>query len=72
MIASFAPPVLADAVHRWAVESQQRARRNAMLATTECAQRRAEREDVDEFFTALYAASAATTDTMADARAAHG
>lgn len=72
MIASFAPPVLADAVHRWAVESQQRARRNAMLAATECAQRRAERDDVDEFFTALYAASAAATDTRADARAAHG
>lgn len=76
MIASFAPsviqplipPVFADAVHRWATESQQRARRNAMLASTECAQRRAEREEVDEFFAALHAAPAST----ADPRAAHG
>ncbi len=34
----------------WPVESQQRARRNAMLAATDCAQRRAEREEVVEFF----------------------
>ncbi|MDO9495336.1 MAG: hypothetical protein Q7J48_06520 [Nocardioides sp.] len=65
MITSFAPPLIADAVHRWAVESQQRARRNAMLAATECAQRRAEREEVDQFFAALHAASAGTADTRA-------
>jgi hypothetical protein len=40
-------PVLA-----WPVESQQRARRNAMVASTALAQRRAEREDVEEFFAA--------------------
>jgi hypothetical protein len=68
MITSFAT----HAVHRWSVESQQRARRNAMLAATECARRRAEREDVEEFFSALYAASAATTDATTEARAAHG
>ncbi|MDP2772990.1 MAG: hypothetical protein Q8O61_05490 [Nocardioides sp.] len=56
MIVSFAPPLIADAVHRWAVESQQRACRNAMLAATECAHRRAERDEVDEFFAALHAA----------------
>ena len=33
----------------WPVESQQRARRNAMVAATDCAQRRAEREDVADF-----------------------
>ena len=34
----------------WPVESQQRARRNAMLAATDCAQRRAERQEVADFF----------------------
>lgn len=60
---------VADAVHRWSVESQQQARRNAMLAATECAQRRAEREEVDDFFASLSAASVATP---AAAEAAHG
>ena len=55
MIASFATDLATGAVHRWAVESQQRARRNAMLAATECAQRRAERDEVDDFFAALHA-----------------
>lgn len=72
MIATFAPPVIptliADAVHRWAVESQQRARRNAMLASTECAQRRAERDEVDDFFATLHA-EPPTSDSV---KAAHG
>ncbi len=34
----------------WPVESQQRARRNAMLAATDCAQRRAERQEVADYF----------------------
>ena len=73
MIVSFAPPLIADAVHRWAVESQQRARRNAMLAATECAQRRAERDEVDEFFAALHAADTEPADTEpAAAQSAHG
>ena len=40
-------------VHTWSVESQQGARRNAMVASTALAARRAEREDVEEFFAAL-------------------
>jgi hypothetical protein len=41
---------LADRVSAWAVQSQQGARRNAMVANTALATRRAERRDVDEFF----------------------
>ena len=52
----------------WSSESQQRARRNAMLAATECAQRRAEREDVEDFLLTLRAPVAAD----AGVRAAHG
>jgi hypothetical protein len=40
-------------VREWPVASQQRARRNAMLAATACAARRAEREDVEDFLAAL-------------------
>jgi hypothetical protein len=43
-------------VHRvraWPVQSQQGARRNAMIATTALAARRAERQDVDDFFAGL-------------------
>ena len=54
MLTHFTPPLLVEAVQSWAVESQQRARRNAMLAATECAQRRVEREDVEDFFSARY------------------
>ena len=57
-----------DAVRRWPVESQQRARRNAMIASTALAQRRAERDDVEEFLAALREAPAAE----AAAQAAHG
>ncbi|MGZ4447633.1 MAG: hypothetical protein ACXVEC_12940 [Nocardioides sp.] len=38
---------------RWPVESQQVARRNAMIASTALAQRRAEREEVEEFLAGL-------------------
>ncbi|WP_134738460.1 hypothetical protein [Nocardioides sp. 503] len=59
MLVSIAPLALlgsaAGRVHRWSVESQQQGRRNAMIAATECAQRRAEREEVDDFFVALAA-----------------
>jgi hypothetical protein len=41
------------AVRRWPVDSQQRARRNAMIASTALAQRRAELDDVEEFLAAL-------------------
>jgi hypothetical protein len=36
-------------IARWAVESQQRSRRNAMLASTSLTQRRSERVEVEEF-----------------------
>lgn len=65
------PSVITDAVHRWAVGSQQQARRNAMLAATECAQRRAEREEVDEFFAAHFPAPGASR-AQPRAGAAHG
>lgn len=44
---------------RWSVESQLGARRNAMVASTALAQRRAEREEVEEYFAALAAPPAA-------------
>jgi hypothetical protein len=37
---------------RWPVESQQRARRNALVASTELAQLRHERNEVEEFLDA--------------------
>ena len=40
-------------VHSWGLESQQGARRNAMLANTALTARRAERQDVDAYFAAL-------------------
>ena len=57
-----------DAVRRWPVESQQRARRNAMIASTALAQRRAELEDVEEFLGARGRAPVAEV----AAHAAHG
>ncbi|MGY2704356.1 MULTISPECIES: hypothetical protein [unclassified Nocardioides] len=59
---------LVDAVRRWPVESQLRARRNAMVASTALAQRRAELDDVEEFLAAL----GRTTAQEEAARAAHG
>ncbi|MCW2850870.1 MAG: hypothetical protein JWM84_534 [Nocardioides sp.] len=59
MLVTIAPPALIGSargrVRRWAVESQQHARRNAMIGATQCAQRRAEREEVEEFFVSLLA-----------------
>jgi hypothetical protein len=49
------PPVpgplrgLVQRLQDWPVASQQQARRNAMVAATACAQRRAEREDVADY-----------------------
>jgi hypothetical protein len=56
------------AVRRWPIESQQRARRNAMIASTALAQRRAELDDVEEFLAALGGASVPEV----AAHAAHG
>jgi hypothetical protein len=51
---SFSPmSAVLDRVHTWSVESQLGARRNAMVANTALAARRAEREDVEAFFAAL-------------------
>lgn len=46
---------LVQRLQDWPVASQQQARRNAMVAATACAQRRAEREDVDDFLAARFA-----------------
>lgn len=40
-------------VRRWPVDSQQRSRRNAMIASTALAQRRADLDDVEEFLAGL-------------------
>ena len=55
-------------VREWPVESQQRSRRNAMIASTALAQRRAELEDVEDFLAALGRAPAPEV----AAQAAHG
>jgi len=39
-------------VHRWAVASQQRSRRNAMVAATVLTQRRAESREVEDYLAA--------------------
>ena len=57
-----------DAVRRWPVESQQRARRNAMIASTALAQRRAELDEVEDFLTTLALVPAPEV----AAQAAHG
>ncbi|GAA1162130.1 hypothetical protein [Nocardioides aquiterrae] len=54
-----------DTARRWPVESQLRARRNAMVASTALAQRRAELVEVEEYLAASAAAQASV-------RAAHG
>ena len=56
-------PNLAAAARTWAVESQQVARRNAMLAATECAQRRAERRDVEDYLAGRRPPTPPPTDT---------
>ena len=50
-VTSLLAPIAAAA--RWSTESQLRSRRNAMVASTLLAQRRAEREDVADFLAAL-------------------
>ncbi len=61
-------PHFAAAARAWSVESQQVSRRNAMLAATQCAQRRAEREDVADYFEAR---APRPEPTDAGVRAAH-
>ena len=50
---------LVTVVARWPVESQQRARRNAMIASTALAQRRAELDEVERFLASLGGSPAA-------------
>lgn len=57
-----------DAARRWPAESQLHARRNALVASTALAQRRAELDDVEEF---LAAVGRAPVSEVA-AHAAHG
>ena len=57
-----------DMVRRWPVESQLGARRNAMIASTALAQRRAELDEVEEFLAAVGGAPA----PKAAAHAANG
>ena len=45
---------LHDRLVDWSTASQAHARRNALVATTACAQRRAERDDVEAFLAARY------------------
>lgn len=40
---------LVTRLREWPLAAQQQARRNAMIASTACTQRRAEREDVEDF-----------------------
>ena len=57
-----------DAVRAWPVDSQLRSRRNAMVASTALAQRRAELDDVEQFLADLGRVRA----TEVAAQAAHG
>lgn len=59
-------------VDRWAVGAQLHARRNAMIASTGLAQRRAERVEVEEFLAARARASTPRAVATADRRVAHG
>ncbi len=49
--------VLLHDLRTWPQASQERARRNAMIAATDCAQRRAERQEVEDYFTSRTAAA---------------
>ena len=52
LLPSLLPRLLPTALTRWPVESQQRARRNALTATTALTQLRHERDEVEEFLEA--------------------
>lgn len=58
---------LTQRARRWPEEAQLQARRNAMVAATALAQRRAEREEVAEFLAALHRGS----DHPVEPRSAH-
>jgi len=48
----YTPAHLVTTAVRWPVESQQRARRNAMIASNALARRRVELDEVEEFLAA--------------------
>ena len=51
------PRISLGLIDGWSIASQQKARRNAMIASTALAQRRAELDDVEEFLADLDAPS---------------
>ena len=51
------------ALRAWPVASQQKARRNAMLACTSLTQRRMERQDVEDFLHSFYGTTSSSTTT---------
>lgn len=53
--AALTPPAIVTRVRDWGTASQQTARRNAMVAATDCADRRAVRREVEEFLLTAYA-----------------
>ena len=55
-------------IARWAVESQQRSRRNAMLASTTLTQRRSERVEVEEFLASIRGRTATPANRPVTAR----
>ena len=61
-----------DWIHTWAVASQQQARRNAMVASTALAQRRAEVVEVEEFLAGLAARTRVAVVAVEDTAVAHG
>lgn len=55
---------LVRAAQAWPVTAQQAARRNAMVALTECTRRRAEREEVERFLAERAARVAGEDDSV--------
>lgn len=60
------------ALRRWPVDTQLGARRNAMIASTALAQRRAERDEVEEYLAARHESPTIEVAVEVAAHAAHG
>ncbi|NHC22324.1 hypothetical protein G6553_03930 [Nocardioides sp. IC4_145] len=65
-------PTLVRRVREWPEESQLQARRNAMVASTALARRRAERIEVEEFLAARAMTAAPAAPATPAGRVAHG
>lgn len=65
-------PALPVLVSRWAERAQQQAIRNAMVASTALAERRAERLEVEEFLTAAARSRASRPGNSPAPAVAHG